>query len=155
MEQLQDIHTTTITPHEKATFRSTWIKRFYGTFAEIGAGQEVARWFFRVGGASGTLAKTISAYDMAFSDAIYGKGERYVSQSRACTTCSITSSSCSSSASAKSAARRRRSSSFSDTVSARNYLLGTNECHGWMGIKFQLQPQARAERDHHPRQHAG
>ena len=48
----------------------------YGTFAEIGAGQEVARWFFRVGGASGTIAKTISAYDMTVSDAIYGKGER-------------------------------------------------------------------------------
>ena len=44
----------------------------YGTFAEIGAGQEVARWFFRVGGAAGTIAKTISAYDMTISDAIYG-----------------------------------------------------------------------------------
>src|SRR5208337_182466 len=54
----------------------------YGTFAEIGAGQEVARWFFRVGGAAGTLAKTMSAYDMTFSDAIYGKGERYVSKPR-------------------------------------------------------------------------
>ena len=50
----------------------------YGTFAEIGAGQEVARSFFRAGGASGTVAKTISAYDMAFSDAIYGKTKRYV-----------------------------------------------------------------------------
>src|SRR3954466_11828572 len=54
----------------------------YGTFAEIGAGQEVARWFFRVGGASGTVAKTISAYDMAVSDAIYGHAERYVSRQR-------------------------------------------------------------------------
>jgi hypothetical protein len=54
----------------------------YGTFAEIGAGQEVARWFFRVGGASGTVAKTISAYDMAVSDAIYGPAERYVSRQR-------------------------------------------------------------------------
>src|SRR5437867_8003414 len=44
----------------------------YGTFAEIGAGQEVARWFFHVGGAAGTVAKTISAYDMAVSDAVYG-----------------------------------------------------------------------------------
>ena len=51
----------------------------YGTFAEIGAGQEVARWFFRVGGAAGTVAKTISAYDMAVSDAIYGPTDRYVS----------------------------------------------------------------------------
>ena len=54
----------------------------YGTFAEIGAGQEVARWFFRVGGAAGTIAKTISAYDMTISDAIYGQAERYVSRQR-------------------------------------------------------------------------
>ena len=56
--------------------------RKYGTFAEIGAGQEVARWFFRVGGAAGTVAKTISAYDMAVSDAIYGPAQRYVSRQR-------------------------------------------------------------------------
>ena len=56
----------------------------YGTIAEIGAGQEVSRCFFRAGGASGTIAKTISAYDMAFSDAIYGeeKDKRYVTESR-------------------------------------------------------------------------
>lgn len=54
----------------------------YGTFAEIGAGQEVARWFFHVGKASGTVAKTISAYDMAVSDAIYGPADRYVSRQR-------------------------------------------------------------------------
>ncbi len=56
--------------------------RRYGTFAEIGAGQEVARWFFRAGGAAGTVAKTISAYDMAVSDAIYGPTDRYVSRQR-------------------------------------------------------------------------
>src|SRR5216117_1283003 len=54
----------------------------YGTFAEIGAGQEVVRWFFLAGGAAGTVAKTISAYDMAVSDAIYGPSERYVSRQR-------------------------------------------------------------------------
>lgn len=54
----------------------------YGAFAEIGAGQEVARWFFRVGGAAGTVAKTMSAYDMAVSDAIYGATDRYVSRRR-------------------------------------------------------------------------
>ena len=56
----------------------------YGTIAEIGAGQEVSRCFFRAGGAAGTIAKTISAYDMAFSDAIYGeeKNKRYVTESR-------------------------------------------------------------------------
>ena len=54
----------------------------YGCFAEIGAGQEVARWFFSVGAAAGTVAKTMSAYDMTFSDAIYGKAPRYVSRER-------------------------------------------------------------------------
>ena len=56
--------------------------RRYGTFAEIGAGQEVVRWFFRAGGAAGTVAKTISAYDMAVSDAIYGPTDYYVSRQR-------------------------------------------------------------------------
>src|SRR5689334_15805373 len=56
--------------------------RRYGTFAEIGAGQEVVRWFFRVGGAAGTIAKSISAYDMEVSDAIYGQCERYVCRAR-------------------------------------------------------------------------
>src|SRR6185295_12337905 len=54
----------------------------YGTIAEIGAGQEVARWFFHVGGAAGTVAKTISAYDMAVSDGLYGPTARYVSRQR-------------------------------------------------------------------------
>src|SRR5947208_16816743 len=56
--------------------------RKYGTFAEIGAGQEVVRWFFQVGGAAGTIAKSISAYDMTVSDAIYGPSPRYVSRDR-------------------------------------------------------------------------
>ena len=55
-------------------------ERIYGTVAEIGGGQEVAAHFFRAGAASGSIAKTMSAYDMTFSDAIYGKCERYVSQ---------------------------------------------------------------------------
>src|SRR5437899_2031312 len=54
----------------------------YGAFAEIGGGQEVARWFFAVGGAAGTVAKTISAYDMAVSDGLYGPAKRYVSRQR-------------------------------------------------------------------------
>src|SRR6187431_3433403 len=56
--------------------------RRYGTFAEIGAGQEVVRWFFRVGGAAGTISKSISAYDMKVSDAIYGPCTRYVCRER-------------------------------------------------------------------------
>lgn len=135
----QTNNTTTITTHEKA-IQINLDKRFYGTFAEIGAGQEVARWFFVVGGASGTLAKTISAYDMAFSDAIYGKGERYVSQSRLQKMLDYEF------ALLIERLNEKRGSQtsffvFADTVSARNYL-GTNECHGWMGIKFQLQPMA-------------
>src|SRR3954454_623006 len=54
----------------------------YGTFAEIGGGQEVARWFFSVGGAAGTVAKTISTYDMAVSTGLYGPAQRYVSRQR-------------------------------------------------------------------------
>src|SRR5271165_5707686 len=54
----------------------------YGTFAEIGAGQEVARYFFQAGAADYTVAKSLSAYDMKFSDAFYGKSARYVSRER-------------------------------------------------------------------------
>ncbi len=67
--------------HQKA-LRINLDPRWYGTIAEIGAGQEVVRWFFRVGGAAGTIAKSISAYDMAVSDAVYGKADRYVSAGR-------------------------------------------------------------------------
>ena len=57
-------------------------ERKYGTIVEIGAGQEVARQFFKAGAAAGTIAKTSSAYDMTVSDAIYGKVGRYVSRER-------------------------------------------------------------------------
>jgi hypothetical protein len=66
----------------KKAFQINLDAKRYGTFAEIGAGQEVARRFFHVGGASGTIAKTMSAYDMTFSDAIYGPTDRYVSRVR-------------------------------------------------------------------------
>ncbi|HLP03442.1 MAG TPA: TonB-dependent receptor [Opitutaceae bacterium] len=110
----------------------------YGTFAEIGAGQEVARHFFQVGGAAGTVAKTISAYDMTFSDAIYGKAPRYVSRERLATMLDHEY--------ALLAERlgttrgpTTRFFVFADTVAARNYK-GTNECHGWMGVRFQIAP---------------
>src|SRR5271165_1400331 len=67
--------------HEKA-LRINLDPVRYGTFAEIGAGQEVARWFFQVGAAAGTISKSMSAYDMAVSDAIYGRCKRYVSRER-------------------------------------------------------------------------
>src|SRR5256885_6724514 len=66
----------------RKAFQINLDRQKYGTFAEIGAGQEVARRFFHVGGASGTIAKTMSAYDMTFSDAIYGPTDRYVSRVR-------------------------------------------------------------------------
>lgn len=114
----------------------------YGTFAEIGAGQEVVRHFFRAGGAAGTIAKTISAYDMTMSDTIYGKGGRYVScerlekmmlreyqqlgerlkNVRADHTCFF---------------------AYANTVSAKSYR-GGNECHGWMGVRFQHEANAQA-----------
>lgn len=113
-------------------------ERMYGTFAEIGAGQEVARVFFQAGGASGTIAKSISAYDMAFSDAIYGKSPRYVSQERL----SLMLDHEYGLLHERLAALRGERSTFfvfADTVSARNFK-GTNEAHGWMGIRFQTEP---------------
>jgi len=110
----------------------------FGSFAEIGAGQEVARWFLVVGGASGTVAKTISAYDKEVSDDLYGSGSRYVSRQRLEAmldhewTELLTQLS-------KTRGQQTRFFSFVDTVSARNFA-GTNEPHGWIGLRFQLQP---------------
>jgi len=110
----------------------------FGSFAEIGAGQEVARWFLIVGGASGTVAKTISAYDKEVSDDLYGSGSRYVSMQRlevmlenewAQLLTQLE----------KTRGSQTRFFSFVDTVSARNYA-GTNDPHGWIGLRFQLEP---------------
>ena len=70
----------TLAATQEKAFRINMDKRIYGTFAEIGAGQETANWFFRSSGAAGTVAKTISAYDMTVSDTLYGPVRRYVSQ---------------------------------------------------------------------------
>ncbi len=112
----------------------------YGTFAEIGAGQEVVRWFFRVGGASGTIAKSMSAYDMTVSDAIYGPCSRYVSRERLFTMLDheyelLSERLC---------LKRGETTAFfvfADTVATRSFR-GTNECHGWMGVKFQTAPDS-------------
>ena len=111
----------------------------YGTFAEIGAGQEVARWFFHVGAAAGTISKSMSAYDMAVSDAIYGHSQRYVSRERLQ---SMLEREHSLNLERLKASRGDDTAffAFADTVAARNYL-GTNECHGWMGVKFQAHPR--------------
>ena len=110
----------------------------YGTFAEIGAGQEVARNFFQAGGAAGTIAKTMSAYDMKFSDAIYGEAGRYVSRKRLV---QMMAHEYSLLEERLSGLRGQDSNffAFANTVSALNYHK-TNECHGWMGIRFQLVP---------------
>jgi len=112
--------------------------QIYGTFAEIGAGQEVARVFFQAGGASGTIAKTISAYDMAFSDAIYGKAPRYVSRERL----GLMLDHEYQLLNERLAASRGTETTFfvfADTVAARNFK-GTNDAHGWMGVRFQPKP---------------
>src|ERR1700760_2967235 len=113
--------------------------RPYGTFAEIGAGQEVVRWFFRVGGAAGTIAKSMSAYDMAVSDAVYGKSDRYVSMGRLQAMLDYEYQ-----LNIERLDERRGDGAsffaFADTVVARSYR-GGNECHGWMGVKFQSHPR--------------
>jgi hypothetical protein len=110
----------------------------YGTFAEIGAGQEVARWFFRVGGAAGTIAKSISAYDMTVSDAIYGPSPRYVSRPRVETMLDYEYKLLSERLGAK-RGENTRFFVFADTVAARSYTRH-DDCHGWMGIRFQTKP---------------
>lgn len=110
----------------------------YGTFAEIGAGQETANWFFRSSATAGTVAKSISAYDMTMSDAIYGKSPRYVSRQRL-----------SQMLDHEYGILVERLSddrgddttffSFCNTVRARGYQ-DTGECFGWLGIRFQLKP---------------
>src|SRR5207244_230905 len=110
----------------------------YGTFAEIGAGQEVARRFFQVGGAAGTIAKTMSAYDMTFSDAIYGPTDRYVSRARLQTMLDHEYSLLLERLDTKFGGERTFFV-FADTVAARSFKHHT-ESHGWLGVRFQSKP---------------
>lgn len=112
----------------------------YGTFAEIGAGQEVARFFFRAGGAAGTVAKTISAYDMAVSDAIYGPTERYVSRQRLQAMLAYEFDLLLQRLDPAGAGRGDKSTffAFANTVATRSFTR-QEEGHGWMGIRFQAQ----------------
>jgi hypothetical protein len=125
--------------HQKALSLNLDVTIF-GSFAEIGAGQEVARWFLRVGGASGTVAKTISAYDKEVSDHLYGMGTRYVSKPRLL---AMLNSEWEQLLGQLQASRGTDTKFFSfvDTISARNYA-GTNDCHGWVGLRFRTQPNA-------------
>ena len=114
----------------------------YGTIVEIGAGQEVARQFFKTGGAAGTIAKTMSAYDMKFSDAIYGVQEdrRYVSRSRVK---AMLEKELTQVVDRLGSLRSKASRYFAygATVAARNFK-GDNECHAWCGVRLQLYPDA-------------
>ena len=113
----------------------------YGTFAEIGAGQEVARRFFRVGGASGTIAKTMSAYDMTFSDAIYGSAQRYVSRVRLQTMLDHEYDLLIERLDQK-FGTEKTFFVFADTVAARSFK-HRSESHGWLGIRFQPEPRGQ------------
>jgi len=113
----------------------------YGTFAEIGAGQEVARRFFRVGGAAGTIAKTMSAYDMTFSDAIYGPAQRYVSRVRLQTMLDHEYDLLIERLDQKFGGEKTFFV-FADTVAARSFK-HRSESHGWLGVRFQPEPRGQ------------
>ncbi len=138
LSSISKLDTTRPDTHGKA-LRINLDSRRYGTFAEIGAGQEVVRWFFRVGGAAGTVAKSMSAYDMSVSDAIYGHADRYVSKQRLESMLDHEYK-----LNLERLAENRSDTTsffaFADTVSARNFA-GTNDCHGWMGVRFQAYPR--------------
>ena len=114
----------------------------YGTIAEIGAGQETARWFFQVGGAAGTIAKAMSAYDMTFSDSIYGACQRYVSRERLQAMLQheyklVTG--------RLGETRGPTSTFFAFANTVATYSFTRQQAgHGWLGIRFQAQPGAQA-----------
>lgn len=129
--------TRALEAHEKALAVNLDSSR-YGTFAEIGAGQEVVRWFFRVGGAAGTIAKSISAYDMKVSDAIYGPCARYVCRERLQDMLD-----CEYDLNLERLRDARGADTaffaFADTVKARGFR-EAGDYHAWMGVKFQARP---------------
>jgi hypothetical protein len=129
-QQSTDLHAKALAINLEASF--------YGTFAEIGAGQEVARWFLSVGAASGTVAQAISAYDKTVSDDTYGAGTRYVSKERLLAMLDHEYQILLARL-ANNRGDHTRFFVFADTVATRNYL-GTNEQHGWLGFRFQDEP---------------
>ena len=114
----------------------------YGTFAEIGAGQEVANWFFRASASAGTVAKSISAYDMTISDTVYGKAQRYVSKERLVQMIDYEYDLLLERLE-ESRGDQSRFFSFCNTVKARGYN-DDSECHGWLGIRYQARPGGRS-----------
>lgn len=117
----------------------------YGTIAEIGAGQEIANWFFRAGGAAGTVAKTMSAYDMTFSDEIYGRCDRYVSVKRLQAMLDHEFGILQQRLDEK---RGDHTTFFAlaDTVRARGFRdVDSSACQGWMGVRFQNEPRGEIQ----------
>ncbi|QSR84857.1 TonB-dependent receptor [Methylacidimicrobium sp. B4] len=129
-----------LTSHEKA-LEINLDQKIYGTIAEIGGGQEVARWFFTVGGAAGTVAKSMSAYDMTFSDAIYGPTQRYVSRERLLAMLDHEYDLLQERLSQK-RGEETRFFVFADTVAIRGFQ-PRSECHGWLGVRFQHELSAK------------
>ncbi|MDX5362995.1 MAG: TonB-dependent receptor [Pseudazoarcus pumilus] len=115
-------------------------ERSYGSIVEIGAGQEVARRFFQVGAAAGTVAKTMSAYDMAVSDDIYGPVDRYVSRARLGQMLQHEFQQVVSRLSTK-RSENTQFFAYAATVTARSFRQ-QNECHGWIGLRLQHAPGA-------------
>ncbi|MEX0885412.1 MAG: hypothetical protein WD009_03135 [Phycisphaeraceae bacterium] len=114
---------------------------WYGSIAEIGGGQETGRWFFRVGRASGTVAKTMSAYDMTFSDAIYGRSTRYVSRQRLIQMLDHEFGLLLERLSGIGGGKRFFA--FANTVATRSHLTG-DPGRGWLGVRFQHAPGGEA-----------
>lgn len=127
---------------EEKVLRLNLDSTIYGTFAEIGAGQEVANCFFRSSATAGTVAKTISAYDMTISDVLYGKTKRYVSQERVVDMVNYEYDLLSERLSEARGATSRFFA-FADTVRARGYR-DRGECHGWLAVRYQQQPERPA-----------
>ncbi len=137
---MEDTDMKVLSAREKAR-RLNLETNTYGAFAEIGAGQEVAAVFFKAGGASNTVAKTMSAYDMTFSNAIYGVEEsgRYVCQSRLMKMLDKEYRLLEQRLGIK-MGFDRCFFAFADTVTTINFQK-TNQGHGWCGVRFQLAPQ--------------
>src|ERR1019366_4976872 len=112
----------------------------FGTFAEIGAGQEVAGWFFHVGHASATVAKSMSAYDMVISDILYGATDHYVSRARLE---SMLEREWAQLLERLNPVRGERTGFFvfADTV-ATHSRARNRDGQGWLGMRFQAQPRA-------------
>ena len=132
--------TLTLAATQEKAFRINMDRRIYGTFAEIGAGQETANWFFRSSGAAGTVAKTISAYDMTVSDTLYGPVRRYVSQERLEQMMDYEYTQLINRLGEKRGAETCFFS-FCNTVKCKGYR-DNGQWSAWIGVRFQLRPEA-------------